>query len=158
MSITIKPSYGGAKPVTITNLASLSNGACRQLPALDNSADLFLDVAIEFAFLLAAGVVTAGKVRIWVYGSISGTIYSTNIDGTDKAYTLEPTNDLTQGAERSCDNYSGATIKGFIPSLAGLFNGIMPERWGVIVENASGVAFGATGHTLNYFGIQAQGV
>jgi hypothetical protein len=164
MTTTIKASYGTETPIVVTGVASLANLAVWQLAVIDNSVNLFLDVMLEFAFKLQAGA-PSGPINLYGYAGIGGAAarYSSNIDGTNKLGALGVPNDLALLATRDCNDGivgSGGTAILVVPSLAAYFNGILPAKWGILVENQSGFAFSATAgdHAGNYRGLQAQGV
>jgi hypothetical protein len=163
MSVTtIKPSYQPPTALTVTAINSLADVSAAKLAYVDNGNDLALDVAIEFSIVLAAGALAGDqKINVYAYGGTRDGVYSGNIDGAAGAFTLENPNDFQVLAYRSVAGAlvgAGGTAKGYIPSLAAYFNGILPERWGLIIENRTGVAFASSGHSVKYQIFQAQGL
>ena len=53
-----------------------------------------------------------------------------------------------------CPDSGALTWKGYFPSLAAAFLGLLPQYWGIVVVNGTGIALAATGHTVQYTGIQ----
>ena len=52
---------------------------------------------------------------------------------------------------------SGAgLVAGFAFGVAAAFGGLLPAKWGMVIENKSGVALDSSGHTTQYRGAHAQ--
>ncbi len=158
----VKTAYGtNGQALTIT-LASLADAtsAGRESTSVDNSSNKWLDV------LIAAKVKTANSGSIaapsaaflYAYATADGaTTWPDTVTGTDAAITLNsPTQLKLLGAI-----YTAAIntqYKGGPWSLAALYGGKMPEKWGIVVVNDSGTTLSATGsdHGVWYQGIYAQ--
>lgn len=154
-----KLSLGASTSFTLT-LASLASGSARESTSVDNSSNLFLDAAVQLGLRLATGVPSGDKViNVYFYGSIDGTNYDDNATGADAALTLRTPSNF-KGPHVIQTPIEGAiTFKSIIPSIAYFFNGILPVKWGIIVENKTGLALGSTetDHTYKYRGLFAQG-
>ena len=156
----IKQAFGSSTAITIT-LASLANGSARQSAAIDNSTDKFLDVLVQLSIKLATGTPSAGQnINIYVYGSEDGTKYTDNATGANAAITLRnPTNLKEAGSANPIQtpDSGGLTYTSEPFSIASLFGGVMPRKWGVVVSNDTGLAFasGEGNHTKKYTGIYA---
>lgn len=142
--------------ITLTSLAD-SSTAGRESTAINNASDKFLDVLIAGKVKPQnSGSITAPSAAfVYAYASVdAGSDYPDTVTGTDAAITLNnPTQLKLLGA------IYAATInvqyKGGPWSLASLYGGRMPERWGIVVVNDMGTALSATAsdHVFEYQGI-----
>lgn len=155
---TTKFLLGSTTGITIT-IASLANGSARESTAIDNTSNLFLDALLYLAIQLAAGAPASDKrINVYVYGSADGTNYTDNATGSDAAITpRSPSNLILLGSIETPDS-GGLTYKGVLGSVAAAFAGVLPPKWGIVIENKTGLAFAASGHTTQYRGLQAQTV
>lgn len=146
-------SYQPSADITIT-LASLANGTARQSLVVDNTVAKYLDVGLELQFELVAGSPASDKaIMVWAYTGV-GTRYQHNASGADASITMQtPTNLYFVRAIATPSG--GAAYPIIIPSLAAIFNNVMPQKWGLVVENRTGVSFHATesNHVKKYYGI-----
>ena len=153
----IKQAFGTSTALTLT-LASLAQAAARESTAVDNSTDKFLDVLVQLNIKLQTGTPASDKaINIYVYGSEDGTDYTDNASGSDAAITLrDPTNLRLIDIINTPDS-GGLTYKSHPLSIAAAFGGVMPRKWGIVVENKTNIAFSATegDHTKEYSGIFA---
>lgn len=156
---TIKPLYGTNNQALTCTLTSLANNGQRGSAAVDNTSALFLDVLLFIkAKSNAVGTSTTGYINIYAYGtSDGGTTYSDGVTGTDAAQTLtSPPNLRLIGVINVVAN---ATVYSSGPmSVAAAFGGVMPDHWGIVVENKSGAALDASIGSAWYQGVQAQQV
>ena len=161
---TTTMNYGSWTALTIT-LASLATSSThlvgRESTAVDNTSNLFMDV-------LCGGRVTTGttptvntRILIFVYGDVTGTTtYPDVLDGTDSAETFtdeESRNSAIVLAHViSVDATSDQEywVRPF--SIARLFGGVMPQKWGLFITHDTGVNLNSTGgnHEFSYLGIK----
>src|SRR5438552_184937 len=142
-----KITYGTSTAITCT-LASLAQAAARESTAVDNTSNLFLDVLVYVAVTLQSGSPASDKqIVIYAYGSEDGTNYTDNATGTDAAVTLRiPANFRVIGVIATPD--SGSLLyKSHPMSIAAAFGGVMPRKWGIVVENRTNITFNATENT-----------
>lgn len=154
----IKLSYAASSAMTIT-LASLASDnnllAGRESAAVDNSSNKYLDY-------LLAGKITTGtsptvdtQILVYVYGIANDTTYPDVLDGTDSDETI-----TNAGIRDSiCKLAAVLTVTAtsdvsywFGPvSVAALFGGTLPLKWGVFVTHNTAVNLNATGgnHVLS---------
>ncbi len=154
-----KIAYGGATNITIT-LASLGGSSARESTAIDNSSNLYLDAMVYVALKLQAGSPSAPKtINIYLYGSLDGTNYTDNATGSDAAVTMRIPTNLRGPFVLAAQDSGGLTYKGVIGSVAQYFGGILPYKWGIVVENATGITLSASesDHTKQYRGVYATG-
>jgi len=159
-----------ADPVAITiSLASLATSSTRttgrESTAIDNGTNLYVDALVSGK--VTTGVTTANtRIDIWVYGSHDGDTptYPDVLDGTDS--------DETFATEAQRNSAMRLALSILVPdttartfwvapfSVASLFGGVMPQRWGLFVAHNTGVALSATAgdHEFKYTGIHGQSV
>ena len=156
----VKTAYGTAGQaltITLTSLAD-SSTAGRESTAVSNVTDAFLDVLVTCKIKTSTGTISAPSAAfVYAYATVDGgSEWPDTVTGTDAAITLNnPTQLKLLGAV-----YAAAvstTYKGGPWSLAALYGGRMPERWGVVIVNDTGVALTATGsdHAVEWQGVYA---
>jgi hypothetical protein len=98
-----------------------------------------------FAIPLVVGTPASDRaINFWFYGSEDGTNYNDNATGTDTALTLRSPNNFRGPWVTFTPDAGGLTYKTVIPSVAAFFGGNIPRRFGVVIENRTGLAFNAT--------------
>jgi len=143
MASTIKTKYDTGTTLTCT-LASLANSSARSSTAVDNTTNLYADVLVQVQIKTAAASTSStGYVNIYVYSSAdAGTTYTEGA-GTDAGVTLtSPPNARVLGVLNCVAN--ATTYKSHTWSVASAFGGVMPDHWGIIIENKTGAALDAT--------------
>jgi len=153
----IKTKYASAASITIS-LASLADNAERKSDVVDNSSNLYLDAHIQLK-VKTGGTVSGDKaVYVYAYGTTdsSGLGYSGGASGSDSAFSGTLGNTKLIGVIST--PASGTAYESDIMSVAAGFGGLLPSKWGIIVENKSGSALDATegNHVKKYVGITAQ--
>lgn len=150
---TRKINYGTSTAITCT-LDSLANAGVRECTAIDNGTNLFIDAMLYLAIPLAAGSPTANTaaINVYFYSSEDGTNYLDNATGSDAAVTLRSPTNLKGPAVFPTPTSGGLTYKLIVESVARMFGGILPRKWGFVCENATGLAF-STGVVKTYTGI-----
>jgi hypothetical protein len=140
----IKTAFGaGGQTFTIT-LASLATGSSRESTSIDNTTNLYIDALVMLQVKFAnTAVGTDPWVYVYGYGTVDGgTTWPDAVTGTDAAITLNsPANLRLLGAVSAAQN---ATRKGGPWSMASVFGGILPAKWGIVVRNSSNIALTAT--------------
>jgi hypothetical protein len=155
-----KNKYATSTALTIT-LASLANAAARESQAVDNGTTLYLDAIVYLSCKLATGTPASDKaIYVYAYGSEDGTNYGDNATGANASLTMRsPTNLRLIGVIATPD--SGAlTYKSQPMSVAAAFGGVMPRKWGIVVENKTNLALDSTeaNHTKTFTGVTIQSV
>ena len=159
MASNINTKYGTqGQAITIT-LASLANNGQRQSTVVDNTSDLFLDAGVVLKVKSGAASTSAtGTVNIYAYGTVdNGTTYTDGATGADGAITLtSPPNMKLIGVVNVVANAVTYIAGPF--SVAAAFGGVLPAKWGIVVENKSGGTLDATegSHAKLYQGDYAQ--
>lgn len=154
----IKEKFATSSSITIT-LNSLTNGSARESTAVDNTTNLYLDVFLGGSFKLAAGTPASDKcINVYVYGSEDGSSYGDNATGTDAALTMRsPTNLRLVGVVTTPDA-GGLTYQLQTTGVAKAFDHMLPRKWGVVVENRTGLAFDSTGCAISCTGVNLETV
>jgi hypothetical protein len=138
----------------------LANNGARESTAIDNSSDLFQDVLVQLKIKSgASGVSSSGVVNVYAYGTVDPATptYADNCTGTDASVTLVvPPNLRVIGQLNVVAN--ATTYKSMPMSVAAAFGGVMPTKWGIVIENKSGAALDTTeaNHAKLYQGIFSQ--
>lgn len=149
-------SSGQALTITLTSLADATS-AGRESTVVDNTSNLFLDALVmaKIKTQNSGTISTPSAVFVYAYGTVDGgTTYPDTVTGADAAITLNsPTQLKLLGAI-----YVAAintTYKGGPWSVASLFGGRLPAKWGIVVVNDCGTALTATGsdHVVQYQGV-----
>lgn len=157
----IKTGYGTSGQVITITLTSLADAtsAGRESTVISNATDLYLDVLIAGKLKTQnSGSISAPSAAfVYAYGSVDGgSDYPDTVTGADAAITLNsPTQLKLLGAI-----YAAAIntqYKGGPWSLAALYGGRMPERWGIVVVNDTGTALSSTAsdHVFEWQGVYA---
>jgi hypothetical protein len=134
----------------------LAADGARESTAIDNSSNLYLDALVQLHVKLAAGSPSGDKaVYVYAYGSEDGTNYTDNATGSDAAITLRTPTNLKLIGAIACPDSGGLTYKSHPMSIAAAFGGVMPRKWGIVIQNKTGVAFDGTegNHAKRYSGI-----
>jgi hypothetical protein len=157
----VKTGYGASGQALTITLASLADSATagRESLVVSNATDAYLDVLITCRVKPqnSGSIAAPSAAFVWAYASVDGASeFPDTVTGADAAITMNsPINLKLLGAV-----YAAAintTYKGGPWSLAALYGGRMPERWGVVVQNDMGTALSATGgdHAVEWQGIYA---
>lgn len=157
----IKSKYGTSNQAIAVTLASLANGTARASTVIDNTVNLFLDALVSLSIKTgAAGVTSTSYVSVYAYATVDGgTNYTEGATGIDAALTMvSPTNLKLVGTINAVAN--ATTYKAGPFSVAQAFGGVLPERWGIVVQNSTGGALDAVegSHLKVYQGVLAQSV
>ena len=156
-NITEKLGTNG-QTITVT-LASLTTNSLRQSTVIDNTTDLFQDVLLMIKIKSGgSGTSSSGVVNVYVYGTVdNGTTYTDGATGSDAAMTpTSPSNLRFIGQLNVVANTT--TYTGGPWSVAAAFGGVMPAKWGIVIENKSGGTLDSTegNHAKLYQGICSQ--
>lgn len=156
---TGKITYGTSTAITCT-LASLasSSTAGRSCAAVDNTSDLFDDAMLYIAVKTSSSALANDfACYVYLYGSEDGTSFNTSsaeAAGTNAAVTFDVPTNLKGPYVIYCPAVS-VTYKFVLPSIASAFGGILPRKWGFVLQNYTGQNLDSTegNHTKSYTGI-----
>jgi len=157
----IKTAYGSsgqAITITLTSLADATS-AGRESTVVSNTSDTFLDVLIQGKLKPqnSGSILAPSAAFVYAYASADGgSDYPDTVTGTDAAITI---NNPTQLKLLGVIYVAAINVqyKGGPWSLAALYGGRMPEKWGLVVVNDCGTALSATAgdHVFEYQGVFA---
>lgn len=156
MASTVQPLYGSATAITCT-LASLaaSSTAGRSTLAVDNTTTKYLDALVRLEITTGSAALGGNKqVVAYVYSSEDGTNYEQeegNQPGTDAAYTINANTVFRRAA--IIPVATSSKLYGKVFSIAKLFGGVLPRKWGLIIVNDTGTTLAASGNTIEYTGV-----
>lgn len=159
MAGDLKEKLGTSNQAITCTLASLADAAARQATVIDNTTNLFIDVLVQLMIKTGTtGVSATGYINVYAYGTVDdGTTYSDGATGTDGAITLtNPPNMRLIGVINAVAN--ATNYKSHPMSVAAAFGGVLPAKWGIVVENKTAAALDATeaNHNKRYQGILGQ--
>lgn len=162
MPTTLKPNYATSAALTLT-LASLATSttrtAGRESTSVDNSSDLYDDVLVSGKITTGTSPTDAKQIDIWVYAGDGNDVFPDVLDGTDSDETITSENvrnaSLMLLTSIRIDNTSDRTYFFRGLSVAALFGGNMPKKWGIFVSHDTGVNLNATGgnHEIRMMGL-----
>lgn len=147
--------YATSTAITITAPASSATaGQC--CTAVDNTSNLYDDALVMVQVVFPNSATANDKAYyIYIFGSEDGTNYNISTNemaspGTNAACTPDvPTNLLGPFVMETITQNKTYTY--VIGSIASVFGGVMPRKWGVVIRNYSGQT--ATTLTVTYTGI-----
>jgi hypothetical protein len=153
---TNKISYGTSTAITCTiNSLASSATAGRGSVAVDNTTNLYDDAMLTVTVVTTATALGNDfACYVYIYGSEDGTTYSASSGeavGTDVAVTLANPTNMKGPYVLACPAIS-TTYRLVVGSVASSFGGIMPRKWGIVVQNYAGTAL-STGCSASYTGI-----
>lgn len=145
MAGNIENKYGTNGQTLTVTLASLANNGQRQSTMVDNTSNVFQDVLVLLKVKSgASGVSATGSVNIYGLATVDGdTTITENGTTTDAAITLtSPPNARLIGIVNVVANATTYIAGPF--SVASAFGGVLPDHWGIVVENKTGAALDST--------------
>ena len=159
---TASMNYGSWTAITIT-LGALPTSATllvgRESTVVDNTSNLFLDVLCGGKIETGTSPTDLKSILIFVYGDVTGTTtYPDVLDGTDSAETFtdeESRNSAMKlAAVIATDATSDQTYWVHPFSIASLFGGVMPQKWGLFITHDTAVNLNSTdgNHVFSYIG------
>ena len=169
----LKAKYATPVDLTIT-LASLATSstrvAGRESTVVDNTSNLYSDALLAGKIRVGTTPTINTFIDIWVYAQRDDTptyptLVTSGITGTDAAATAATegirNNALKLAASMLVDATTTDRDYDFSPvSVASIFGGVLPKRWGCWVTHSTGVNFNSTGsnHKLTYTGVNVESV
>lgn len=143
----IKGKYGTTAQAISITLNTLGSGNARESDFIDNSVNQFRDAFVMLRIKNHASSAPTGDKAVYAY--VWGTADTVTpllpdaVTGTNAAITLDsPTHLKPLG---SVIFSAAAQTKRAGPwSVAAAFGGRMPERWGIVVQNATGSSLDTT--------------
>lgn len=152
----LKLVYGTETALTIT-LNSLGESATRaagrESTAVVNTSNLFLDCLLGGVITTAASVTSGEIIEVWVYGQYEDTpAYPGGVTGSDAALTPATPKGtyLKLAASITLDSTSSKAYYFGPISVAALFGGTLPPRWGVWVTQSTDQNLHTSGNAIYY--------
>lgn len=150
---TSKIAYG--TPADLAIIATLNNGVgvWSSSAIFDNSIDNNIDVIVGGSIQVGA-VTLAGTIDIYVAGSWDGVEFTSGVDIGDSDITWGTTGSTHVNGEfnlaflgsisvGATDDNNDIVFGQF--SIAQAFGGTMPQKFAIVIENNTDIAFNATG-------------
>lgn len=117
-------------------LASLAHASARESTVVDAvlGGTAYDDYMLQLAFGSAEPTTASHQaVYVWFYGSADGTNYDEPCTGSDAAVTLGT--HFLKGPFVVPVAIGTRWYDVCVPSVAAMFGGVIPRKWGVVVEN-----------------------
>lgn len=155
---TATPLYGTPTALTIT-LASLATDANllvgRESTSIDQSGSTdAIDVILGGKITTGSSPTASRQIEVWVYGSWDGTEYTAAATGSNAALTVTAESKVAMKLATVIPTHgtSDTAYTFLVGSLARLFGGVLPVKWGVYVVHNTGVNLNSTGgnHEIYY--------
>ncbi len=152
MAATIfQQSWGAVNSQITITITALSNGAFRQSDEVSNLVTKFLDAHLQVIVgTQSSAISSSGTVEVYAYGNVGAPFRTDTAGATDAAIVNIPNARLVGIVQAN----SGSTIYTAGPfSVANAFGGILPQKWGIILANRTGLHLtNSAGVTGLYFG------
>ena|SRR5438876_2505069 len=163
---TLRTQYGTEAQAITISLApagvGLADGGARESTSVDNvTTNKYLDVLVQVRVKFANTAPASEKrVYVYAYGTVDFTtpLWPDTVTGTDAAITLNnPTQLKLIGVIEAVQNANGTMEPA---SVAQVFGGLMPNHWGIVILNKSGIALTNTeaDHVKEFQGFKAESV
>lgn len=164
----LKLKYTTPAEITIT-LASLATSTTRvfgrESTAIDNGTTLFVDALVSGKITTGTTPTVNKQIDVWVYAAHDETpTYADVLDGTDSDETLtsaEVRNVALRLALSIVVTSTSNIVYWVAPfSVAALYGGVLPRRWGLFITHDTAVNLNSTGsnHEFKYAGCHYQTV
>lgn len=133
----------------------LGDGSWWQSLVVDNTTNKYLDALLGGSIQVGTSPTDGGTIDIYLYADVDGTLYTGGASGADAAYTAD-------GEEKLLLDFLSIVVDAtsdqdyvFGPRSVREVFGVMPKKWGLVIENNSGAALNATGtnNTLAFYGM-----
>lgn len=159
----IKTAYGTSTDFTVTNLHALASDANLlagwESNAVDNTSNLYRDYLISGAIKVHDdAALTASKgIYVYVVAMISDDTWPDVFDGTESLETVTNTAIRDKACKLGAFIQPATTQNLLYPfgpfSVANLFGGVCPPKFGIFIVQDTGQAFHTSGSIVTYQGI-----
>ncbi len=151
----IKIKYASEVDFATTNLTSLPDGDSWQSVEIDNSSNLYDDALVRIKTKGQSGTPT--QINVYVFSAVGDTVRTGGAGASEAAFT-GPEAELRFLGIVTLNSATSVTV--MLESVASAFGGVLPEKWGLVLHNVSGLALSTTAgdHDLGYQGIHYQTV
>lgn len=158
--VQLKINYATPENITIS-LAGLANNASRSSAGINNTVTKYIDAILNLKIKLQAGTPNISSTyRIYFYGSTDGINFTDNSLGLNANITLRTPTNLIGPFIVSTPNSGALNYPIIIPSVASYFNGILPNYWGIVIQNSTSIVLSTTenDHIKNFVGISLESI
>lgn len=154
---TLNIKYNNVATAVTCTLNSLAASATvgRQSTVIDNTSNLYDDAEFTVVIATSSSSLSAPNV-VNVYVAALGD--STNSDqdsavmgASDASYTIDSPTNLTQLRPINCSTASKTYNRTY--RVAAAFDGVMPNKWVIVIVNNTGQALSSSGNSITYTGI-----
>lgn len=144
MSTDVKVKYASVATIVCT-CSGIADNSARESTALDNSSNLYMDAFIQGSIAAATAALTTNPIAyVRAYAGLDGgTTFTGNASGSDAAMS----NDGVPQKVSNCPivgtvpmTTMSQTYESDVFSIAAAFGGVLPDRWGIVLENQTGQA------------------
>ena len=145
---TDKIAYATTTAITITLNSLVSASASgRSGAAVDNTTNLYDDALLYVQVAVTTGLANDKAVYVYLYGSEDGTNFnnSSNLEvnvGSDAITGIDSPTAL-KGPAVIPITANSKTYRG-VWNVAAFFGGVMPRKWGVVIQNYAGAPLSGT--------------
>lgn len=148
----LKIAYGSSAALTIT-LASLASDtnllAGRESTAIDNTSNLYLDYLLSGKVTTGSSPTTGRSIDIYVYALMEDSTYPDVLTGADSSKTITnaQVRDSSLVLATSMATIATSDISYYFApvSIAALYGGSLPKKFGVFVVHNTAVNLNSTG-------------
>lgn len=150
----VKTAYAAAASLTITlNSLASSATAGRESTVVSNTTNKYLDALVEVLISFPNSAPANDKtIYVWAYAAVDAANYTGGCTGADAAYTRQnPTVLVLLGTIPVPTQNISYRSRPF--SVAAAFGGVLPEKWGIVVQNYAGQTLNGSGCSAQYQGV-----
>lgn len=152
-------SYSAVNSMTVTALHSLASSATAgwQSAVVDNSSDVYEDAHVQVVLDFANTAPANDKcVYVMAYAGLE-TTYTNPASGSEGTITLTSITNTGQNLRligiipyTTQDEVAESAVM----SVAAVFGGLLPYKWGIVILNYSGAALAGSGNTVKWRGVK----
>lgn len=159
---TLQQAYGSSNQAITITLNSLASSAFtgRASTYVDNATNKFADALVRVNIAMpGSGTVANDRCcYVYAYGSADGgSTYDDGVTGSDASFTHTTPPNLRLIGIVNCPTNTG-TYRSPTMSVAAAFGGVLPERWGIVVRNYTGLTLNSSGNSAHYQGVEYESV
>lgn len=154
----VKIAYSTVQTMTVTNLHSLANSATVgwQSGVVDNTSNLYEDALVQVVLDFANTAPANEKAAfVFAYAGLD-TTYSNPASGTEGSITIASIAGNPQSFKQIGTvvyNTQDEVVETSPMSVAAVFGGVLPPKWGIIIINYSGAALASSGNSVTWRGV-----
>jgi hypothetical protein len=149
-NLTLKYGSPTTGTVTLNSLAASAGGVTgRASTAIDNSTNQYVDYLVQVTIKNGSGTI-AGNKGWWIYAyGVGGSSYDDSITGTDAGFTRTDPPNLPLLMFINAPTSAGGEVSR-TASIASVFGGTCPYKWGIFVANDTNITADSTGANFSF--------